>query len=48
MNMFDKVPKVHEDVFVAPSASVIGDVEVGTDPRFGMDAFREVCYFLYK
>ncbi|CAD5192863.1 unnamed protein product [Musa acuminata subsp. malaccensis] len=44
--MFDKVPKVHEDVFVAPSASVIGDIEVGTDPRFGMDAFREQFNFL--
>lgn len=29
MNLFDKVPNVHKDAFVAPSASVIGDVQVG-------------------
>ncbi|XWS14558.1 hypothetical protein CRYUN_Cryun35bG0020300 [Craigia yunnanensis] len=29
MNIFDKVPVVDKDVFVAPSASVIGDVQVG-------------------
>lgn len=29
MNIFDKVPNVHKDAFVAPSASVIGDIEVG-------------------
>ncbi|XP_074565220.1 gamma carbonic anhydrase 1, mitochondrial-like [Curcuma longa] len=29
MNVFDKVPNVHKDAFVAPSASVIGDVQVG-------------------
>ncbi|URE07554.1 bacterial transferase hexapeptide domain containing protein [Musa troglodytarum] len=29
MNIFDKVPNVHKDAFVAPSASVIGDVQVG-------------------
>ncbi|XP_039053267.1 gamma carbonic anhydrase 1, mitochondrial-like isoform X3 [Hibiscus syriacus] len=29
MNVFDKSPLVHKDAFVAPSASVIGDVQVG-------------------
>ncbi|KAF7817584.1 gamma carbonic anhydrase 1, mitochondrial [Senna tora] len=29
MNIFDKAPVVDKDVFVAPSASVIGDVQVG-------------------
>lgn len=29
MNIFDKTPNVHKDAFVAPSASVIGDVQVG-------------------
>ncbi|URD85311.1 Gamma carbonic anhydrase 3 [Musa troglodytarum] len=29
MNIFDKVPNVHKDAFVAPGASVIGDVQVG-------------------
>ncbi|KAK1309615.1 hypothetical protein QJS10_CPA08g00164 [Acorus calamus] len=29
MNLFDKVPSVAKDAFVAPSASVIGDVKVG-------------------
>lgn len=29
MNIFDKAPVVDKDVFVAPGASVIGDVHVG-------------------
>ncbi|VAH60479.1 unnamed protein product [Triticum turgidum subsp. durum] len=29
MNIFDKAPHVHKEAFVAPSASLIGDVEVG-------------------
>jgi carbonic anhydrase/acetyltransferase-like protein (isoleucine patch superfamily) len=29
MNVFDKAPVVDEDAFVAPSASIIGDVQVG-------------------
>jgi carbonic anhydrase/acetyltransferase-like protein (isoleucine patch superfamily) len=29
MNIFDKVPHVHKEAFVAPSASLIGDIEVG-------------------
>lgn len=29
MNIFDKVPNVDKDAFVAPSASIIGDVQVG-------------------
>ncbi|KAF5190261.1 Carnitine operon protein caie [Thalictrum thalictroides] len=29
MNVFDKAPRVDADAFVAPSASVIGDVQVG-------------------
>ncbi|MQL78861.1 hypothetical protein Taro_011311 [Colocasia esculenta] len=29
MNIFDKVPSVDKDAFLAPSASIIGDVEVG-------------------
>ena len=29
MNLFDKVPAVDKDAFVAPSASIIGDVQVG-------------------
>ncbi|KAL3840298.1 hypothetical protein ACJIZ3_024889 [Penstemon smallii] len=29
MNLFDKSPVVDKDVFIAPSASVIGDVQVG-------------------
>nr|GMD51926.1 gamma carbonic anhydrase 1, mitochondrial-like [Ipomoea batatas] len=29
MNLFDKVPSVHREAFVAPSASIIGDVKVG-------------------
>ncbi|KAL9253598.1 Gamma carbonic anhydrase 1, mitochondrial-like protein [Drosera capensis] len=29
MNVFDKVPAVDKDAFVAPSASVIGDVQIG-------------------
>nr|ACG33606.1 transcription factor APFI [Zea mays] len=30
MNIFDKTPHVHKDAFVAPSASLIGDVQVGS------------------
>ncbi|XP_057873162.2 gamma carbonic anhydrase 1, mitochondrial isoform X2 [Cryptomeria japonica] len=29
MNLYDKVPNVAKDVFVAPSASLVGDVKVG-------------------
>jgi hypothetical protein len=29
MNVFYKVPQVHKDAFVAPSASLTGDIEVG-------------------
>jgi carbonic anhydrase/acetyltransferase-like protein (isoleucine patch superfamily) len=29
MNNFDKEPRIHRDVFIAPSAAVIGDVEIG-------------------
>uniref|UniRef100_A0A453AXU8 Uncharacterized protein n=1 Tax=Aegilops tauschii subsp. strangulata TaxID=200361 RepID=A0A453AXU8_AEGTS len=29
MSIFDKEPRINKDVFVAPSASVIGDVEIG-------------------
>lgn len=29
MNVFDKAPYVDKDAFVAPSASIIGDVQVG-------------------
>eukprot|EP00262_Sarcandra_glabra_P007171 TRINITY_DN197_c0_g1_i2.p1 TRINITY_DN197_c0_g1~~TRINITY_DN197_c0_g1_i2.p1 ORF type:complete len:273 (-),score=52.28 TRINITY_DN197_c0_g1_i2:258-1076(-) len=29
MNLYDKVPNVDKDAFVAPSASVIGDVQIG-------------------
>lgn len=29
MNVFDKAPVVDKDAFVAPSASIIGDVQVG-------------------
>lgn len=29
MNVFDKLPQVHNDAFVAPSASLTGDIEVG-------------------
>lgn len=29
MNVFDKVPSVNKEAFVAPSASIIGDVYVG-------------------
>ncbi|KAH9663092.1 gamma carbonic anhydrase 1 [Citrus sinensis] len=29
MNIFDKAPVVNKDVFLAPSASIIGDVQVG-------------------
>ncbi|KAL8047385.1 hypothetical protein ABFX02_08G238000 [Erythranthe guttata] len=31
MNLFDKAPFVQKDVFVAPSASIIGDVHVGSN-----------------
>lgn len=30
MNVFDKTPVVDKDAFVAPSASIIGDVQVGS------------------
>lgn len=29
MSIFDKEPRINKDVFVAPNASVIGDVEIG-------------------
>lgn len=29
MNVFDKAPIVDKEAFVAPSASVIGDVQIG-------------------
>ncbi|XP_009799510.2 gamma carbonic anhydrase 1, mitochondrial-like [Nicotiana tabacum] len=29
MNLFDKVPVVEKDAFVAPSASIVGDVHIG-------------------
>ena len=30
MNLFDKVPRVPQDAFVAPNATLIGDVTVGS------------------
>ena len=30
-NFQDKLPKIHESVFIAENAIVIGDVEIGTD-----------------
>jgi carbonic anhydrase/acetyltransferase-like protein (isoleucine patch superfamily) len=30
MNLFDKKPALGSDVFVAPSAAVIGDVKLGS------------------
>ncbi|KAK1326350.1 hypothetical protein QJS10_CPA01g01613 [Acorus calamus] len=35
MNLFDKVPSVAKDAFVAPSASLIGDVKVGSPIWYG-------------
>ncbi len=29
INLYEKVPDVHQDAFVAPSAAVIGDVQIG-------------------
>lgn len=29
MGIFEKEPRINKDVFVAPSAAVIGDVEIG-------------------
>ncbi|KAG9139701.1 hypothetical protein Leryth_023288 [Lithospermum erythrorhizon] len=29
MNVYDKVPAVHKEAFVAPSASLVGDIHVG-------------------
>lgn len=29
MNIFDKAPVVDKDAFIAPSASIVGDVQVG-------------------
>lgn len=29
MNLYDKVPYVHKDAFIAPSASITGDVQIG-------------------
>jgi len=29
MNVYDKVPYVHKDAFIAPSASITGDVQIG-------------------
>jgi carbonic anhydrase/acetyltransferase-like protein (isoleucine patch superfamily) len=29
MSIFEKEPRINKDVFVAPSAAVIGDVEIG-------------------
>lgn len=29
LNIFDKAPVLDKDVFVAPSATVIGDVQIG-------------------
>ncbi|KAL5065781.1 hypothetical protein RYX36_027518 [Vicia faba] len=29
MNVFDKAPYVHKDAFIAPSASITGDVQIG-------------------
>lgn len=29
LNIFDKAPVIDKDVFVAPSAAVIGDVQIG-------------------
>ena len=29
MNLFDKTPVIEDSAFVAPSASVIGDVQIG-------------------
>ncbi|KAL6598785.1 hypothetical protein ACP70R_046045 [Stipagrostis hirtigluma subsp. patula] len=38
MNIFDKAPHVHKDAFVAPSASLIGDVQVGQGASICRDA----------
>ena len=30
MNLYDKVPVIPQNAFVAPSAAVVGDVKVGS------------------
>ncbi|KAG6481254.1 hypothetical protein ZIOFF_057850 [Zingiber officinale] len=44
MNLFDKVPNVHKDAFVAPSASIIGDVPVGQESSIWYLISNPVCF----
>jgi carbonic anhydrase/acetyltransferase-like protein (isoleucine patch superfamily) len=49
MNIFDKAPVVDKDAFVAPSASVIGDVQVGKGSSiwYGCVLRGKILYHLY-
>jgi carbonic anhydrase/acetyltransferase-like protein (isoleucine patch superfamily) len=49
MNIFDKAPVVDKDAFVAPSASVIGDVQVGKGSSiwYGCVLRGKILYNLY-
>jgi gamma-carbonic anhydrase len=45
MNIFDKAPHVHKEAFVAPSASLIGDIEVGQGASIWYGcALRGLCF----
>ena len=57
MNIFDKAPVVDKDAFVAPSASIIGDVQVGRGSsiwygcvlrgKLNISLFEECCFISY-
>lgn len=54
MNIFDKAPAVDKDAFVAPSASIIGDVQVGRGSSIwygcvlrGIISFIKTSYTMY-
>lgn len=47
MNIFDKTPHVHRDAFVAPSASLIGDIQVGQGASIWYGCvLRGLCFLL--
>lgn len=49
MNVFDKAPIVDKDTFVAPSASVIGDVQLGAKSSIWYDCvLRGMITFLIQ
>ncbi|XP_024158168.1 gamma carbonic anhydrase 1, mitochondrial isoform X2 [Rosa chinensis] len=48
MNVFDKAPVVDKDAFVAPSASIVGDVQVGRGSSIWYGCVLSDIYLSYS